>query len=88
MKRHLSKENKTVKETKHALKIETEQVTLEIPKKLLALLKDRKKDVEEYLQYCAVDTVAADIDTEVFGNPDQIKSEYDLKAEFEAYTGH
>ena len=69
--------------------IEKEKVTVEIPKKLLAFVKDRRKaDLEEYLSNCLTDTVAADIEADVFGDADTIKTEYGLKAEFKGYTGH
>ena len=70
-------------------KIETEKVTVRIPKKLLAFLKEeRKADLEEYLSNCITDTVAADIEAEVYGYSEDIKTEYGLKEEFKAYTGH
>lgn len=69
--------------------IETEEITVRIPKKLLAFLKDKRKaDLNEYLQNCLTDTVAADIEAEVYGDPEAIKTEYGLREEFKAYTGH
>ncbi len=61
----------------------------EIPKKLLAFLKDRRsKDLDEYLSNCLMDTIAADIEADVHGDAETIKNYYGLKAEFKAYTGH
>lgn len=61
----------------------------EIPKKLLAFLKDRRsKDPDEYLSNCLMDTIAADIEADVHGDAETIKNYYGLKAEFKAYTGH
>ena len=62
---------------------------VKIPKKLLAFLKDkRSEDLEEYLSNCLTDIISADINAEVFGDPERIKAEYDLKAEFAFYEGH
>ena len=70
-------------------KIETEEVTVNIPKKLLAFVKDRRsKDLDEYLSNCLTDTIASDIDAGCFGHRDQILADYDLKAEFKFYEGH
>ena len=69
--------------------IETEKITLQIPKKLLALVKERRnKDWKEYLQNCLTDTVAADIDAGAFGYHQDIIEEFGLKGEMEAYKGH
>lgn len=69
--------------------IETEEITVRIPKKLLALVKvERKADLDEYLQNCLSDTIAADIMSEIYGNPDRVKAKYGLKEEFKAYEGH
>ena len=69
--------------------IEKEKVTVEIPKKLLAFLKDKRKaDLDEYLSNCLTDTVAADIEADVFGDSKRVQAEYGLKEEFKAYTGH
>jgi len=69
--------------------VETEEVEVKVPKKLLTFLKDKKsKDLEEYLSNCLTDTIAADIDAEVFGNPDRVRREYGLTKEFKFYQGH
>ncbi len=78
-----------IKEFNRTIEIETEAVTVRVPKKLLAFVKDRRKaDLEEYLSNCLTGTIAADIEADVFGDADTIKAEYDLKVEFKAYTGH
>jgi hypothetical protein len=79
-----------VRNFKATPKIETVEVKVNIPKKLYAFLKDKRKaDLKEYLSNCLTDTVAADIEAEVFGEyPDQIKKEYGLTEEFEYYEGH
>ena len=71
------------------LVIETEEVTVKIPKKLLAVAKVfRGKNLEEYLNNCLTDTIQADIDAGVFGDQTCIKEDYDLKREFKFYQGH
>ena len=70
--------------------IEKEEVTVKIPKKLLAFLKDSRvnKYLNNYLSNCLTDTVAADIEAERFGDFQEILSDYGLKEEFKAYSGH
>ena len=69
--------------------IETEEVTVKVPKKLLAVAKVfRSKNLEEYLSNCLTDTIAADVEAEVFGDHICIKEDYDLNSEFRFYEGH
>jgi hypothetical protein len=69
--------------------IEKDEVTVKVPKKLLALVKDlRSKDWEKYLSDSLTDSVAADIVAEVFGLFDQVLEKYGLTEEFQFYQGH
>jgi len=69
--------------------IEKDEVTVKIPKKLLALVKDlRSKDWKEYLGDSISDSLAADIHAGVFGEINQVIEKYGLAEEFEFYQGH
>ena len=69
--------------------IETEEVIVKVPKKLLAVTKVfRSKNLKEYLSNCITDTIAADVDAGVFGDHICILEEYDLGKEFKFYQGH
>ena len=69
--------------------IETVEVTVRIPKKLLAFMHDKRSaDLEDYLSSCLTATLAADIDAGAYGYASQIKKEYHLKDEFKFYAGH
>ena len=69
--------------------IEKDEVTVKVPKKLLALVKDlRSEDWEEYLSNSLMDTIAADIEAEVFGTRDQVVKDFGLTEEFQFYQGH
>ena len=69
--------------------IEKDEVTVKVPKKLLALVKDlRSEDWDEYLSDSLMDTIAADINAEVFGPFDQVLEKYGLAEEFQFYQGH
>ena len=35
-----------------------------------------------------MDTIAADVEAEVYGDPDQIKKDFGLTEEFQFYQGH
>jgi len=81
--------NTAVKEFIENYLIEKDEVTVKVPKKLLALIKDKRKDdLIEYLSDSLTDSVAADIMAGVFGEIAQVKEEYDLEAEFQFYQGH
>jgi hypothetical protein len=58
--------------------IETEQVTIQLPKKLMDFLRAHFKDpAKEYIQYSVIDSIRADINTDnVF--LDSIIKKYDL----------
>jgi hypothetical protein len=69
--------------------IEKDEVTVKIPTKLLALVKDlRSKNWKEYLSNSLTDSVAADIMAEVFGPLDQVIKDFGLTEEFQFYQGH
>ena len=69
--------------------IEKDEVTVKVPKKLLALVKDlRSKEWKEYLSNSLTDSIAADIEAEVFGKFNQIIEKYGLTEEFQFYQGH
>jgi len=69
--------------------IEKDEVTVKIPKKLLALVKDlRSKDWKEYLSDSISDSLAADIHAGVFGEINQVIEKYGLAEEFQFYEGH
>ena len=69
--------------------IEKEEVTVKVPKKLLALVKDlRSKEWKEYLSNSLTDSIAADVVAEVFGKFDQVVEKYGLAEEFQFYEGH
>ena len=69
--------------------IEKDEVTVKVPKKLLAFLKvERKDNLIEFLSNLLTDSIAADIEAEVYGFPEDIKTEYGLKEEFQFYQGH
>jgi len=69
--------------------IEKDEVTVKVPKKLLALVKDlRSEDWKEYLSNSLMDSLAADIVAEVFGLFDQVLEKYGLAEEFQFYQGH
>ena len=69
--------------------IEKDEVTVKVPKKLLALVKDlRSKEWKEYLSNSLTDSIAADIVAEVFGLFDQVVEKYGLTEEFQFYEGH
>lgn len=81
--------NDIVSEFIRKMLIEKEEVTIKVPKKLLALVKDlRSKDWKEYLSDSLTDSVAADIVAEVFGEFDQVVEKYGLAEEFQFYEGH
>jgi len=69
--------------------IEKDEVSVKVPKKLLALVKDlRSKNWKEYLSNSLTDSVAADIMADVFGNCDQVIKDFGLTEEFQFYQGH
>ena len=69
--------------------IETEEITVKIPKKLLKLVQVlRNQDWEEYLSKCLTDTVAADIEAEAFGDHREVIKDFGLTEEFQFYQGH
>jgi hypothetical protein len=81
--------NAALKEFVRTTVIEKEDVTILIPKKLLKLVQVlRSQDWEEYLSKCLTDTVAADIEAEVFGDNEEILKDFGLTEEFQFYTGH
>lgn len=73
--------------------IEYETVTLKIPKKILELLRDSEKSLEEtatqYMERCIVDLVRADIETaDCFVlSPRRLTERYNLDPVFKAITG-
>ena len=69
--------------------IEKDEVTVKVPKKLLALVKDlRSKNWKEYLSDSLTDSLSADIVAEVFGKFNQVIEKYGLTEEFQFYQGH
>lgn len=59
--------------------IETEKVTLKIPKNMMNFLREKRKtDLDKYLSECIVDMVIADIDAGSYSDPEDIKKEYGL----------
>jgi hypothetical protein len=69
--------------------IETEEVQVWVPKKLLRLVQTLKiKDWEEYLSDSVTDSLAADVHAEVFGKFDQVIKDFGLAEEFQFYQGH
>lgn len=59
--------------------VETEQVTIEVPKKLMDFLRAHFKDpAKEYIKYSIIESIRADIDNQsVFS--DSILERYDIK---------
>ena len=81
--------NTAVKEFIENYLIEKDEVTVKVPKKLLALIKDlRSQDWKEYLGDSISDSLAADIHAGVFGEINQVIEKYGLAEEFEFYQGH
>ena len=68
--------------------METEEVTVKVPKKLLAFAKNIRPDTIAYLSDLLTDSIAADLMTGDYGDPDQLKKEYDITQEFQFYEGH
>lgn len=82
--------NTALKEFVESELIKKEEVKIKISKKLLAFVYDQKGEgFKEYLSNLLTDSIAADIEAEVFGeDPDQIKKDYDLTEEWQFYQGH
>lgn len=69
--------------------IERKEVTVKVPKKLLVLVKEKKdKAWLKYLSDCLTDTLAADVEADIFGDHICVKEDYDLKSEFRFYENH
>ena len=69
--------------------IQTEEVKVKIPKKLLAVFKDHEgENLSQYLNDSITDSLAADLYAGVFGDMDDLLQKYDLKEEFRFYQGH
>ena len=69
--------------------IETEEVMVKIPKKLLKLVQVlRSNDWEKYLGDSVTDSIAADIQADVFGGYNEILKDFGLAEEFQFYQGH
>ena len=68
--------------------METEEVTVKVPKKLLVFAKNIRPDTIAYLSDLLTDSIAADLMTSDYGNPDKLKKEYDITEEFQFYEGH
>ena len=81
--------NTALREFIKTVVIEKEEVTIQIPKKLLKLVQVlRNQDWEEYLSKCLTDTVAADIEAEAFGDHREVIKDFGLTKEFQFYQGH
>ena len=75
--------------TMNSPNIETVEVTVKVPCKLLRMVKD--SEGENWLTYLSdslTDSLAADIHAETFGKMDHIIEKYDLAEEFKSYQGH
>jgi hypothetical protein len=69
--------------------IEKDEVTILIPKKLLKLVQClRSNNWEKYLGDSLTDSVAADIESDVFGDYNEILKDFGLAEEFQFYRGH
>ena len=81
--------NAAVREFIKTTVIEKEAVTILIPSKLLKIVQVlRNQDWENYLSKCLTDTIAADIEAEGFGEPEQVIKDFGLTEEFQFYQGH
>ena len=81
--------NTAIKEFIKTVVIEKEEVTIQIPKKLLKLVQVlRSNNWEKYLSDSLTDSIAADIHAEVFGNFNEVIKDFGLTEEFQFYQGH
>jgi len=81
--------NAAIREFIKTVVIEKEDVTVLIPKKLLKLVQTLKcNNWEKYLGDSLMDSIAADVHAEVFGNFDEIIKDFGLTEEFQFYQGH
>ena len=81
--------NTAIKEFIKTMVIEKEAVTVLIPKKLLKFVQVmRCEDWEKYLSDSLMDTIAADIHAEVFGDYREVIKDFGLAEEFQFYQGH
>jgi hypothetical protein len=81
--------NTAMREFIKTVVIEKEDVTILIPKKLLRLVQTLKcNNWEKYLGDSVTDSIAADIEADVFGDNEEIIKDFGLTEEFQFYTGH
>ena len=81
--------NTALREFIKTMVIEKEEVTIQIPKKLLKFVQVlRSNNWEKYLSDSLMDSIAADIHAEVFGNFNEVIKDFGLTEEFQFYQGH
>ena len=81
--------NTAIREFIKTVVIEKEEVTIQIPKKLLKFVKVmRSNNWEKYLSDSVMDSIATDIHAEVFGEFNEVIKDFGLKEEFQFYQGH
>ena len=71
-------------------RIETEKVTVEVPKAMMDFLRAQRENIKKYLEYTIVSCFAADLDASAYNGPfndnKQLIEKFNLEPVFKAFN--